>query len=266
MKKIAFVLALATIVSLVACRKERETFDNTVARDNQVAETYFSDLYKVVEDISANTEGIRYYSLGCIDTVIVDTTSTPRSVLIDFGNDDCVGTDGRIRKGTILVTYSGRYREVGTVITVTPQTYTVNGYAITGTKTITNAGTNTQGQPYFTIEVNGTITAPANAYDITWQSTRTRTWVEGYNTLALLDDAYEITGSASGVNRFGNPYTMNITSALRAEIGCPWLVRGVFTITPEDGEMRSINFGSGDCNAGYVITVNGTDYPINGGN
>lgn len=264
-KRSAFLLSLVCL-AIVSCKKEKLSFDNTVARDNHASETYFNDLYKVVEDISANTDGVRDYNLGCIDTVIVDTLASPKRIWVDFGQDECVGNDGRVRKGAVLITYTGRYREEGTVIVVTPETYSVNGFAITGQKTITNLGLNSLGQPHFSIEVEGEVTAPANAYTLSWNSSRTRTWVEGFNTPELWDDAYEITGSASGINRFGNAYTATILQPLRAEIECPWIVSGTFSITPEDANTRIIDFGNGDCNAGYVITVDGTDYPINGGN
>ncbi|MFN0032895.1 MAG: hypothetical protein ACKVOR_12110, partial [Flavobacteriales bacterium] len=148
MKKRVLIFITAVAVTIASCRKEREVVDNTFASDNSTAENMFSDLYKVVDDVSAQTEGIREDGIGCIDTVIVDTTSVPKSITIDFGTDDCVGEDGRIRKGIIFVTYTGRYRDEGTVITVTPQNYTVNGYSVSGTKVITNMGLNDASQPY----------------------------------------------------------------------------------------------------------------------
>nr|AIA14175.1 Unknown Function [uncultured bacterium] len=188
---------------------------------------------------------------------MVDTVSTPHNVLIDFGDDDCIGEDGRIRKGKIFVTYSGRYREEGTVITVTPDDYTVNGYSVNGTKTITNMGENADGHVYFTIAVDGSITAPGGAWTSQWQSNRIRTWIEGESTITIWDDAYEITGTASGTNRNGIDYNILITSPLRAEIGCRWLVSGTLVLTPEGYDPRTIDFGTGECNNSFSVTVNG---------
>ncbi len=268
MKNTLWILIVFVLATLGACRKDKEkVFDNSFARDNNEAENLFSDLYKVVDDVSGQTDGIREDGIGCIDTIIVDTVSVPRSITIDFGTDDCVGEDGRIRNGIIFVTYTGRYRDEGTVITVTPQNYTVNSYAVNGTKVITNMGMNDIEQPYFSIEVDGSITAPGNAWTTTWNSSRTRTWVEGYdeNSNTIWDDVYEITGGAEGVNRFGNPYSIGITNALRVEIGCPWIVSGVLTITPQEADTRTVNFGSGDCNNGFTVTVNGETEEFNGG-
>ncbi|MFN0031682.1 MAG: hypothetical protein ACKVOR_05945, partial [Flavobacteriales bacterium] len=161
----------------------------------------------------------------------------------------------------------GRYRDEGTVITVTPQNYTVNGYSVSGTKVITNMGLNDASQPYFDIDVEGAVTAPGNAWTATWNSQRIRTWVEGYevDSNTIWDDVYEITGGANGVNRFGNPYTVSITSALRVELICPWIVSGALTIAPQNNDVRVVNFGSGDCNNGFTVTVNGETEEFNGG-
>jgi uncharacterized membrane protein len=192
----------------------------------------------------------------------VDTTSNPKTVLIDFGTNECTGNDGRVRKGILHITYTGRYREAGTVITITPENYSVNGNLIEGQKTIENLGLNNNGQLHYSIAVSGTVTAPGNAWTISWTANRIRTWLEGQNTASVWDDVYEISGNGSGVNRNGVPYTTTITQALRAEIGCPWLVSGKVTIQPEDYATRFIDFGDGACDSGFTVTVNGQEYQL----
>ena len=199
-KKILLVIiAIATLAA--SCRKERrDTLGSSISTDNNTAENMFSDMFKVVNDISSETEGIREDLIGCIDTIIVDTLSNPKTILIDFGDDDCVGYDGRIRTGKLYITYSGRYREAGTIITITPDDYTVNGYLLQGQKTIENLGLNASGQLHYAITVSGTVNAPDNAWTISYEANRVRTWIEGQNTLTILDDVYEINGSGSGIN------------------------------------------------------------------
>jgi hypothetical protein len=254
----------ACTTMMVSCRRDRDKNDNS-AVDNSNAENLFSDMFKVVDDVSAQQEGIREDNIGCIDTIIVDTTAWPRTILIDFGQDQCVGEDGRVRNGQIMVSFTGRYRDEGTVITVTPQNYKVNGYELEGTKVITNLGTNSQGFLHYSIAVDGSITAPGNIWTTSWTSSRVRTWVAGSSTLTPWDDAYEITGSASGINRNGIAYNMSITTPLRAEIICPWLVSGVITITPEENEARVVDFGSGDCNNGFTVTIGDEVYTFGSG-
>lgn len=263
MKNKFLILFLALSVLAISCRKERrDTLGSSISTDNNTAENLFSDMFKVVDDVSMSTAGIREDIIGCIDTIIVDTVSSPKTILIDFGDNDCIGNDGRVRKGKLHITYTGRYREVGTVITITPENYTVNGHLIEGQKTIENLGLNSDSQLHFAITANGTVTAAGSAWTISWQAARTRTWIEGQSTQTLLDDVYEITGTGSGVNRNDVPYTCTITQPLRAEIGCPWIVSGALTIQPEDYAARYIDFGNGECNSAFTLTVNGEEYQL----
>ena len=262
--KNTFAFLLITLATLlISCRKDKEdTLGTGISTDNNTAENLFSDMFKVVDNVSSNTPGIREDLIGCIDTVIVDTLSNPKRILIDFGTNDCVGNDGRIRKGILHVTYTGRYREPGTIITITPENYTVNGNLVQGQKRIENLGPNSIGQLHFSISANGTVTAPGNAWSISWTANRTRTWVEGQNTLTWLDDVYEITGNGSGVNRNGISYTTSITQALRAKLSCAWLVSGSITLQPQDYEARYIDFGNGSCDNDFTLTVDGDTYQL----
>lgn len=263
-KFILSILVCVLVVQASSCRKERrDTLGSSISTDNSTAENMFSDMFKVVDDISMNTSGIREENIGCIDTVIVDTLSNPKTILIDFGSDACVGNDGRTRTGILHVSYTGRYREPGTIISITPENYRVNNYLIEGNKTIENMGLNANGQLYYSINANGTITAPSDAWTIHWTAARTRTWVEGQSTPTLADDAYEITGSCSGINRNQVQYTSNITTPLRAEVGCAWIVSGQLTVEPVGGySTRYIDFGNGECNNGFTVTVNGETYQL----
>ena len=260
-KFLIFILAMSALA--VSCRKEkRDTLGSSISTDNNTAENLFSDMFKVVDEVSMNTEGIREDILGCVDTVIVDTTSNPKTVLIDFGDNNCTSVDGRVRKGKLHITYTGRYREIGTLITITPENYTVNGHLIQGQKTIENLGLNANNQLHFAITANGTVTAPGNAWTISWTANRTRTWVEGQSTTTIWDDVYEISGGGSGVNRNGVSYSSTITQPLRAELGCAWLVSGKISIEPEDYATRYIDFGDGTCDSGFTVTVNGQEYQL----
>lgn len=264
MNRIVLVIVAATLV--MSCRKEKPAADTSAARDFSLSEELFNDLLKVAHDVSEGTEGIRDYETLCIDQLVFDFESTPMTALIDFGEDDCVAQDGKVRKGKILITYTGRYRDEGTVIVITPDNYRVNGYLVQGTKTVTNLGLNASGNPHFSIDVNGVITAPANAYQMNWSSQRIRTWTAGFNTLPIWDDQYEITGSGNGTNRSGLPYTVQINTPLVVRINCSWIVSGTLTLSPQGLPDRLINFGNGACNPGFTVTVEGQSYSIAGGN
>ena len=154
-----------------------------------------------------------------------------------------------------------RYRDVGTVITVTLDNYHVDDYHVTGTKTITNNGTNAFGNLYYTVVVSGaSITHPTGSWTSTWESTRTREWTAGESTLVHFDDEYMITGTASGVNRQGNNYNLTITSPLKVEFDCSWITQGELELEPDGKPTRYIDYGSGACDNNVNVMVNGNTF------
>jgi hypothetical protein len=266
MKQIIFPSILfGLVISLFSCRKDKQeenVYSIFSARDNAKAESLWNDIYDVVDEVASETNGIKTLNFPCVDTCIVDTLSNPKTLLIDFGDDDCEGNDGKNRTGQIYVTFTGRYREPGTVITVTPQNYYIDGFQVEGTKTITNNGLNDNGDMYFSIVVSdASITAPDDEYVISWESTRTRTWIEGRETFAFNDDVYEVSGSGSGVNRNGEAFSVDILEPLRIDLGCNWrITAGVVQTTPENGAVRTKDYGDGACDGLVTVTVDGQVY------
>lgn len=259
-KLILMIPALA--LGLMACRKEKTEapdMDFAAASDNSRAEDVFTDMLAQV-DKAVKDNGLRDL---CDPTVTFDTTSTPRTITLDFGDVNCTATNGRLRRGRILVSYTGRYRDAGTVITITPQDYYVNNNLVTGVKTVTNMGLNANDQPWFNVTVNGAITAADGSWTATHQAQRVRTWIQGSGTAALADDVYLITGGGSGVNRNGVAYTSTITQAVRAEMGCAFhLVSGTVVVSPQGRPARTIDYGNGACDGTFTVTVNGQTFTI----
>lgn len=244
-----------SLLALAACRKETTAEPETppsytVAIDNSLAEFYFNDAMKQTE------VALKDNDVPCAVSVTMDLQAQPHTLLIDFGETNCTGTDGLSRRGKLFVTFTGAYGDEGTVIVITPQGYHVNDHAVQGSKTVTNAGANADGHTYFTVSVTGTVTAPDGSWTSSHDYQRTRTWIAGEGTLTPFDDVYMIAGGGSGVSRHGTPFTLDITTPLRVEIGCPWIVSGAERITVQGGLTYDIGFGNG-CNSQITITVNG---------
>lgn len=259
--KFLFLIGLVAF-SLTACRKDKDDdpvdFDYTSASDNARAEDVFNDMLAQV-DKAVDDNGLRD---ACDPQVTFDTTTSPRTLTLDFGDVNCTASNGRQRRGRILVTYTGRYRDAGTVITITPEEYYVNDNLVTGVKTVTNLGYNENDQLSFAISVNGAITAADGSWTATHTAARTRTWIEGASTPELSDDVYLIIGGGSGVNRNGLPYTTAITQALRVALNCPFITAGTVQVTPASGIVRTIDYGNGACDGTFTVTVNGNTFTV----
>ncbi len=255
-----FIVATA-LFSLTACRKEKEPLtdlDYTSASDNSRAEDVFNDMLLQVDN-AVDENGLRDL---CSPTITFDTIASPRTITLDFGDVNCTASNGRLRRGRILVSYTGYYRQPGTVITITPEDYHVNNILVQGYKTVTNLGTNADGHLAYSVVVNGTLTADDGSWTSSHQAQRTRTWIEGSTTAQLVDDVYLITGNGSGLNRNGVAYTLAITSALRVQVGCPWITQGSILIKPTGRPAASIDYGNGTCDGNFSVTVNGQTFNI----
>ncbi|HNU55689.1 MAG TPA: hypothetical protein PKN30_03800 [Flavobacteriales bacterium] len=249
-------IALMTL-SLVACRKDEESepidLDYTSASDNARAEDAFNDMLAQV-DKAVVDYGLRDL---CDPTVTFDTTSSPRTITLDFGEVNCTALNGRTRRGRIRVSYTGRYRDIGTVITITPENYHVNDLHIQGAKTVTNLGPDSDGHLQFDVLESGSVTASDGSWTATHAAHRTRTWIQGQDTEMILDDVYLISGSGSGVNRNGVPYTVSISTPLRIALSCPFITQGIVHVIPQGRPDRVIDYGTGTCDGNFSVAVLG---------
>ncbi|MCK5823062.1 MAG: hypothetical protein KAG95_03600, partial [Bacteroidales bacterium] len=256
-------ILLFGIFSFSSCKKDEIDSDTTSSEDNSLAENMFEDVFKVVDetlksnDLDGTKSYIYHHNYGDCGVVTIEPAGRgvfPKTITIDFGDTNCVGDNGVSRRGKIITIITDYYRNAGSVRTTTFDNFYINDYKIEGIKTVTNQGRNEADHMYYTIEVsNGSITSPEGE-EITWQSNRTREWIEGEETTVLtdglagiLDDVYLITGSSSGVNRFGKSYTITITKALRVAADCFWISEGAIEIAPEDKKIRTLDYGDGTC-------------------
>jgi multimeric flavodoxin WrbA len=265
MKKL-FLPVLGACLFLASCGKADRDEDTTIneTKDNNIAEIAFKDLANIMEEAASTSNALRAADgiLSCA-TITYDTLSSPMTLMIDFGTSNCLGSDGRNRRGVIYCTFTGKYRDSSTVIVITPQNYFLNDYKIEGTKTITNNGRDIYGILNYSVVIqNGVITEPGSAWNITYNSTRNRAWIEGDTSVTINDDVYLITGTANGVGRNGNTFDVTITTALRIQLNCAYIVSGNMTVQPANLAPRYVDFGTGTCDNAATVTVNGYTFSL----
>lgn len=269
-KTVVAVGILTTTLALSSCQKEKNDLDlasdtNMALADESYNEvTNISDEAATTGSVSYKTEDANSLLNGCA-TVTRDTVSVPHVTTIDFGTTGCTGADGKVRKGQIIVTYDGRYRDPGTTITITFNNYSVNDNQITGTKTIHNNGPNADGNLTFSVSASGQVVLASGAGTITWSCSRTREWIAGESTPNRDDDQFSVTGSASGTGVNGNQFTATILTPLVRVLapGCRrHFVSGSVLVQRTGKPDRTIDFGNGNCDNIAVVTINGTSHTI----
>jgi hypothetical protein len=272
MKKFVFgVFTLLLMVSFMSCEKDKNDADaaeKDLARNDASAELYFDEIGDIADEAYGIATGnlkstdnmIR--RLGPCATVTLDTTVMPRVLTIDFGEENCLCNDGKWRRGKIIVTFTGRYHQPGTVITHTMENYHVNDNHIEGTRVMSNLGPNANGQPEYSTVVNGSITFSATGVVVSWESDHLRTWIEGYDTPEWYDNVFLISGSGSHSNSNGGGYSRTITEPLRREASCSNIVSGIVETVPVNRPTRILDYGDGTCDNIATLTIGENTYII----
>jgi hypothetical protein len=275
MKKVNLFLGLIAFLSFVvmstSCKKNNEIQleDKVLSQDDAYAESTFENVSDMADEaydmktgnMLKSTEGNRMFLSDCA-TVTLDTTVFPRELTIDFGDVNCMCNDGKYRRGKIIITFTGRYFQPGTVITHGFEDYYVNDRSVDGTKVVTNMGENDNGNLYFTIEVVGVIQKPDGGGTFSWNSSRVREWIQGSDTHNRWDDIYLITGTAHGTRPNGLTWEREIMTPLRSELACRFIVSGTIEMRPQDRPVRLLDYGNGDCDNIATVTINGETYTI----
>jgi hypothetical protein len=196
-------------------------------------------------------------------THIKDPNSTPDkpmgTITIDFGSG-CQDNHGKTRKGMIIITYSGRRFTPGSIITTTFKDYYRNDVQVEGTHSISNIASTLLDYPKFQIVITGGKLTFPDGRTATREQNMTREWQRGANPLT---DKWVVTGSASGSNKNGRSYTMEITTPLVYSSACRFSdqvfipVEGVKHLVVESKDI-TIDYGDGTCDNKVTVTVNGT--------
>lgn len=266
-------IALAiTAFTIAGCKKDTNDTDEDTSSsvDNAFAESVYDDA-GTMSDEAALSGDLSSFRNGSVEGILIstcavitrDTISSPRVVTINFGTVNCLCQDGRNRRGSIIITYTGGYRDAGSVHTIGFDNYFVNDYQVQGTKVVTNQGLNAAGHSWFTINVTGTITSPTGQV-LTRQSVRQREWVSGESTPIWMDDVYHITGTATGTTFSGNTFTAVIIQPLVVALDCRWIKDGKLQFTPAGRLTRTIDYGylNGNCDKFAQLTIGNNTHII----
>lgn len=274
-----FVLILLVTINITACSSddpifpddkadlEKEREQQEIISDFALSERHFNDAVAIADQagllgylVSFKTMDVSNIMASCAK-IQFDTSDISNHIMIDFGDSNCSGKDERLRRGRIIIEFTEKYRETGSLVTIHFDHYYVDNVQIIGKKTVENIGKNSQGNITFYIEVDGRLIFEDNTVHTT-KSSRTRTWIEGANTFVWADDVFHIEGSGKGVSRNGKEYSFSTLEPLRLELSCRWIVSGILEIKPEQLETGILDYGKGDCNNIATLTSGDNSWVI----
>jgi hypothetical protein len=268
-----FLAAAALCITINSCKKSATDSDLSTVQDEAQANNESNYVGNVADAGADNqnqgaprsSEGGSQIVLPACATVTLtlppDTSTQPRTLTINFGTTGCTCYDGKVRTGEVIVTWTGRYRDSGTVIHTYTSNYAVNGNAHKINKVVTNVG---RVNGLYTFDITDADTVVTGTGTIYWNSTRTRTWTSGYNyPLLWWLTQYSITGTASGVDRKGVSFTAAITSPILVNFSCIYVIDGgSYYVQPAGKAERTISFING-CSGQASCTIDGVTYDFN---
>ncbi|HEV8513600.1 MAG TPA: hypothetical protein VGQ59_09995 [Cyclobacteriaceae bacterium] len=287
---------VAGILILSSCSKKDEALnsgDTQNVNSESVSDSYTSETADMSTVVVSSVSATRYGTTGRVSGAITgleaidsrltgaEITLTPGQgstkdnpngiIIINFGTTG-VTTNGVLRKGRILISYSGRKNAGQSVRTLSYDGYSRNGVAFSNTMyfSITNRGTlGTLDSTHFTHRLSGgLLTFPDGStivresdYNITLEFDATTHFLK---TVTLFADAGTNSAlhSATGTTRALKEYQMDITEPLVYKVECLatknyFAVSGEKTIKVDNKVTYTIDYGDGTCDNTVTISVGG---------
>ncbi len=264
-RKLLYLSSLLTVIALLfvfSCQKDKssENIDNTpfsansVEKNAVVATASFDELNDFAQS-GFDATGLKGETFGSCPAVSVNFMTTPFSISLDWGTG-CLYSDGITRSGTIVMTLSGLMTEKNSVATMKIENFIADGKKISGTTKITYLGLNAGNNwPRYSIVSEGKIEFPDKGV-VSFKSESVRLQAEGTKTISITDDVWRTEiQSASGVNKDGSKWTGKTTKVMIKKGDCKWYNSGTFVITPETGDVKTIDFGDGTCDNKATIKI-----------
>jgi hypothetical protein len=263
-----FLLFFTSVLLLWGCRdseRDEDILTNT-SEENALAEALFADAFKMVHEAALHSKGIGRDTVsdttlfGC-DKIIVDTTTSPRTMIIDFGFAGCEGAYNVNRMGRIIAEFTGTYLDSNAIVNMRFLNYNFGAYKIDGFVIVVNRGRNEAGNPFSTFFIeNGTIATERTSF--TWQGNKSWEQTAGVSTKSVSDDVFKITGTSFGINRKGNNYDTEVITPNTVLTDCFQLTSGTVEVNVKNISKRLLNYGSGNCDRNAAVTINGKSHEV----
>ncbi len=269
MKKIKLVylaiigfLAFATF----SCSEQSEIPMSTLDESDETLQE--TDLTETMEDIDEITltgfQRNEFSGRLLVDTeddicdrAVITWLLEEKKMIIDFGGG-CTSPRGVVRKGKIIVSFTGRYWIPGTIITTTFENFYINDIQIEGIRVVKNLGFNAE-ESYFS------FSTVVEGGKITWPDGTSKTFEARHTKRAYLPNGerglfYAVSGGSTGTNRNGNSYISEIIeplifiqSCINTGVKIP--SAGILSLKINGRQEIRVDFGDRTCDEEVTLTI-----------
>lgn len=228
---------------------EETELNAKVDNSTEVISDTFLQVYEYEE--SAVKSPIHPFIPDCA-TITIKVTDTSKEVTVDFGSEGCEVRGGRIVKGKVNMSYVVDTEAMTKIINYTLEDFFIDDMQFVGSKTVTRQKANDNGNPQYTMNLDLTITF-ADGTQATRTGSKVREWIEGSFNGNWGDNVFLITGAWETNFKNGNTHSTTITTPLRREASCRFLVSGVVELV-RTHYSGSLDYGNGACDNLAVFT------------
>jgi len=270
-KQILRLTAIASCIAvlLTACQKdpaENNDYSSEASTHSDDQSKFSEDLDDITNDADVMLESTPSFSGRpgevqslCNATVVIDTTSNPRTITITYNGLNCFGNINRVGVVVISMPAGMRWRNAGAAITITYTNLRLT--RVRDNKSITINGshvyTNVTGGLLINLPALGTIrhTLTSNGMSVTFDNNSQRTWQVAkertftYNNgIVMSSRGMQTVGSETnvaewGTNRFGRSFTTSTITPVVIRQDCSFRITSgelkhtipVFTATARFG-------------------------------
>lgn len=257
-KKLAY-LSIIGLLLFASCESSEEinSFDEALTEEALnivLADDISTEIDEVVEDDSiesgfeSRSSNTTNNHTSCVERTVEETTNG-KIVTLDFG-EGCEGRRGREFAGKIIIEYVKTDTSLSKTLTF--ENFSVEGNTVEGGKSIVKVKENANGNPEATFNIDVTITLESGAV-IVRKGSKVKEKIEGADTDTRGDDVYSISGNWESVNKNGVVKTATITTNLKREWACKYIVSGIIEIS-KDERTATLDFGDGSCDNKATLT------------
>ncbi|MCX6296309.1 MAG: hypothetical protein NTX97_09610 [Bacteroidetes bacterium] len=269
MKRILFssllLVSAVAAITLNSCKKEKPDTETQSAIDNSVCEGEFTGRMGVINGFAIKEQGVKSV-MSASPLIEIDPADTlngfPVTMTLNYGTVGIVDSiDGKTRMGKVQATFDRSWDAMGAVVTVKLINYYVKNpgassfvqYACDSMMIIHNSLYS------FTNNIIGGKCI-GSGWNLEWACTRTLTQTAGTGDLNPYNDVFSFTGSATGKNRDGKNYTVNVVTPVVKRVSCSWIESGRIDLIPEGLATRTVDYGTGVCDNQATLTINGNTF------
>ena len=209
------------------------------------------DFFVSEEDLSGKSlDSSKSGMLDCVTKTIV-INSTTKTVTLDFG-EGCELPNGNVLSGVIYMNYAIDTSVQSLAITYGFENFYFNELSVEGENTIVRVRENENGNPQSTLNFDMKVTWPDGEF-ASRKGIKVREWIEGHGTRTWGDNVFLITGEWSATFKNGTVLSAAITTDLRREMACRFIVSGVLELQKNE-KTGTLDFGDGTCDNKALFT------------